>query len=145
MSKKDRIGRTASFFYKGGIKGEEPIDDRSSGEPLCILLGENAVPRGIEQLLYELEIGEEREIEIAPELGFGHHKPDGIQWYPRSMVHNGANLKEGDVIACPNKDNRNDVLPGRVVATTADLVQLDVNHPFAGKTLTYWVKLVELD
>jgi len=144
MAKSDRIGHIASILYKGGAKGEEQIDDRSSGEPLRIIIGENAVPRGIEQLLYEMEVGEEREVEIEPELGFGLHQPEGLLWYTRNLVYNGANLVVGDVIACPNQDDKNDILPGRVVEATADLVRIDVNHPFAGKTLCYWVKLVEL-
>ncbi|MDR1088469.1 MAG: FKBP-type peptidyl-prolyl cis-trans isomerase [Coriobacteriales bacterium] len=142
--KNERVGRVASILYRGGVKGEEQVDDRSTGEPLQVVLGENAVPRGIEALLYELEPGEEREIEIAPEEGYGYPSKDGRQWYPRTAVHRGRDLKLGDVIACPNKYDRSDVLPGRVVAATDDLVQIDVNHPFAGKTLHYWVKLVAL-
>jgi FKBP-type peptidyl-prolyl cis-trans isomerase 2 len=144
MTKSDRIGCTAFIFYKGGAKDEEILDDRSGGEPLRVVLGENAVPKGIETLLYELKVGESREVEISPEQGYGHPSPDGIQWYPRTMVRDGEQLKVGDVIACANRYDSTDALPGRVVAATDDLVQIDVNHPFAGKTLTYWVKLVEL-
>jgi FKBP-type peptidyl-prolyl cis-trans isomerase 2 len=138
------MGRIASILYRGGAKGEEILDDHSGGEPLRVVIGGNAVPKGIETLLYELEIGESRDIEIPPEQGYGHPSPDGIQWYPRTMVRDGEKLEVGDVIACTNKYDRTDALPGRVVAATDDLVQIDVNHPFAGKTLTYWVKLVEL-
>jgi FKBP-type peptidyl-prolyl cis-trans isomerase 2 len=144
MTKSDRMGRTAYILYKGGAKGEEILDDRSTGEPLRVVIGENAVPKGIETLLYELEVGESRDIEIAPEQGFGHPSPAGIQWYPRTMVKDGAQLRVGDDVACTNKYDRADALPGRVIEATDDLVRIDVNHPFAGKTLTYWVKLVEL-
>lgn len=144
MTKKDRIGRVASILYKGGAKGEAQLDDRSGDEPLRIVLGENAVPKGIEALLYELEVGEDKMIEIEPGMGYGFPSPDGMQWYPRTMVHNGASLQVGDVIACPNRYDASEALPGRVVAATDDLVQIDVNHPYAGKTLTYWVKLVDL-
>jgi FKBP-type peptidyl-prolyl cis-trans isomerase 2 len=139
------MGRVARILYKGGAKGEEALDDRSNGEPLRVVIGENAVPKGIEALLYELEVGESRSIEIPPEQGYGHPSPDGVQWYPRTMVKDGARLKVGDIIACANRYDRTDALPGRVIAATDDLVQIDVNHPFAGKTLSYWVKLVELD
>ncbi len=144
MSKRDRIGRVASILYRGGAKDEEQLDDHSSGEPLQIVLGENAIPKGIETLLYELEIGEEREIEIAPDMGSGYPSSEGVQWYPRTIVYNGAHLQAGDVIVCPNTYDASDSLPGRIIATTDDLVQIDVNHPYAGKTLAYWVKLVDL-
>jgi FKBP-type peptidyl-prolyl cis-trans isomerase 2 len=144
MTKSDRIGRSAFILYRGGVKGEEILDDHSEGEPLRVIIGDNAVPKGIEALLHELQVGESREIEILPEQGYGYPSPDGIQWYPRTMVKGGEKLEVGDDVACPNKYDRRDVLPGRVVAATEDLVQIDVNHPFAGKTLVYWVKLVEL-
>lgn len=144
VAKSDRMGRIAYILYKGGAKDEEILDDHSDGEPLRVIIGENAIPKGIEALLYELEVGESRTIEIPPELGYGYSSPAGIQWYPRTMIKDGERLKVGDDIICPNKYDRTDALPGRVVAATDDLVQIDVNHPFAGKTLAYWVKLVEL-
>lgn len=143
MSKQDRIGRAAYILYKGGVKDEEPLDDHSSGEPLRVILGENAVPKGIEAALFEMEIGERRELEIAPDLGYGHPRPEGIQWYPKMMIERGDELKIGDTISCTNKEDRS-TLPGRIVAETQDLLQVDVNHPFAGKTLSYWVELVDL-
>ncbi len=144
MIQKERIGKTAIIYYRGGVVGEEPLDDRSSGEPLQVVIGENAVPRGIEALLYELEKGERREVILKPEQAYGYPSPEGIQWYPRSMIAGGDKLSVGDVVACPNKYDRADVLPGTVVAATDDFVQIDVNHPFAGKTLQYWVELVDL-
>ena len=35
-------------------------------------------------------------------------------------------------------------LPARVVDETADGIKIDLNHPFAGKELKYWIKLVDL-
>jgi FKBP-type peptidyl-prolyl cis-trans isomerase 2 len=143
QQKQERMGRSAFILYKGGVKGEEPLDDRSTGEPLRVVIGENSIPRGIELALYDMEIGESKTVEVSPEQGYGYPSPDGIQWYPRTLVNNGAKLGVGDVIACTNKLDHK-VLPGRVVQATDDLLQVDVNHPFAGKTLEYWVKLVDL-
>ena len=143
MSNKDRMGRTAYILYKGGAKGEEPLDDHSTGEPLRVIIGENAVPKGIEVALYDMEVGESRELEIAPEQGYGYHSPQGVQWYPRTLVKDGERLKVGEVVACTNFIDHS-VLPGRVVTATKDLLQIDVNHPYAGKTLSYWLKLVDL-
>ncbi|MDR3136462.1 MAG: FKBP-type peptidyl-prolyl cis-trans isomerase [Coriobacteriales bacterium] len=141
--RQERIGKTAHIRYRGGAKGEDVLDDHSQGEPLAVIIGEGSVPKGIENLLYELEVGERREVEIAPEQGYGLPRTDGIQWYPRTLVYRGQELKVGDTLACANPQD-NSVLPGRIVATTQDLVQVDVNHPYAGKTLVYWVELVKI-
>jgi FKBP-type peptidyl-prolyl cis-trans isomerase 2 len=143
MRDRERIGRIAKIHYKGGIKGEEALDDRSSGDPLTVILGDARIPKGIENLLYELEIGESRTIEIPYELGFGEHRSQGVQWYLRTMIANGEHLKVGSVLTWTNPEN-NQTLPAKVVDATEDTVKIDQNHPFAGETLEYWVKLVDL-
>ena len=35
-------------------------------------------------------------------------------------------------------------LPARVVEETEDGLKIDLNHPFAGKQLKYWIKLEDL-
>jgi FKBP-type peptidyl-prolyl cis-trans isomerase 2 len=144
MAKSERIGKTAYIRYRGGAKGEAILDDHAAGEPLRVILGENAVPKGIEAAIYEMEVGERRSIEIAPEQGYGFSSPSGIQWYPRTLIKDGGTLAVGDVIALTNKYDRADALPGRVIEATDDLVRVDANHPFAGKTLAYWIELVDL-
>jgi FKBP-type peptidyl-prolyl cis-trans isomerase 2 len=143
MKDPERIGKAAQIRYKGGVKGQEPIDDRSTGEPLSVIIGDGRIPRGIENLLYELEVGESRTIEIPCELGFGEHRPAGVQWYLRTMLANGENLKVGNVLTWTNPESHQ-TLPARVVDATKDTVKIDQNHPFAGQTLEYWVELVDL-
>jgi FKBP-type peptidyl-prolyl cis-trans isomerase 2 len=143
MRDPERIGKLAHIRYIGGVKGEEALDDRSTGEPLSIIIGDGKVPRGIENLLYELEVGESRVIEIPCELGYGEHRSEGVQWYLRTMLANGENLRVGSVLTWTNPESHL-TLPARVVCVTKDTVQIDQNHPFAGKTLEYWVELVDL-
>jgi FKBP-type peptidyl-prolyl cis-trans isomerase 2 len=143
MSNLNRTGKIAYIRYRGGAKGEEVLDDRAEGEPLAVIIGEGNVPKGIEKILYEMEVGERRECEIPCELGYGHYKPDGVQWYSRAMINRGYELKKGSVVTCTNQEDHS-VLPGRVVDATKDMVQIDVNHPYAGKTLEYWIELVDL-
>jgi FKBP-type peptidyl-prolyl cis-trans isomerase 2 len=143
MRDPERIGKVASIRYKGGAKGEEILDDRSTGEPLTVVIGDGRIPRGIENELFDMEVGESRVVEIPCELGFGEHHPQGVQWYLRSMLTNGQNLKVGSILTWTNPEDHT-TLPARVVEATEDTVKIDQNHPFAGKTLEYWIELVSL-
>jgi FKBP-type peptidyl-prolyl cis-trans isomerase 2 len=143
MEHSERIGKAAHILYKGGIKGERMLDDRSTGEPLVVVIGEGRIPKGIEEVLYEMHIGEQRQIEVPCSLGFGEHKPEGLQWYPKSVIDHGYELKVGSVLSWTNPDDHS-VLPARVVEETEDNIRIDLNHPFAGKTLEYWIELVDL-
>jgi FKBP-type peptidyl-prolyl cis-trans isomerase 2 len=143
MKDPNRIGKAACIRYKGGVKGEAARDDRSTAEPLIVVIGEGRIPRGIEDVLYEMEIGEQRLIEVPCRLGFGEYHADGVQWYPRSVVPHGYELKVGSGLTWTNPENKT-VYPAVVVEETADNVRIDINHPFAGKTLEYWIELVDL-
>lgn len=139
----DRVGRVASIRYVGGVAGEEPLDNHAEGEPLRVILGERRVPKGIEDALYEMEVGEIRTIEIPCELGYGLRDESRVQWYPRTMVDNGYKAHVGDVLRWSNPHDMS-YAPVWVTAETEDTIQLDFNHPFAGKTLSYRVELVDL-
>ena len=137
------LGKVVSIRYKGGIKGETPVDDRSSGEPLTVLLGDMKLPKGIEEALSGMVPGEQKVADIAPELGYGEYHEDLAQWYPRVMLDNGYSLQTGDVLFKRNpEDGRR--IPAWVVESTNDQVRIDFNHPFAGKTLEYELELVDV-
>jgi FKBP-type peptidyl-prolyl cis-trans isomerase 2 len=102
------------------------------------------VPPGIDEALYEMEIGEQRKVLIPPERGYGFHDPQGVRVYPRSMIPGGDELELGSVISWANPVN-GAALPVRVIEVVPDYVKLDFNHPLAGKTLEYWLELVGIE
>ncbi len=143
MEHRDRIGRTAYIRYRGGAQGVDLVDDRSSGEPLSVVIGNGRVPPGVEEALYDMEVGESRTIEVPSEKGYGAYNVNAVQWYPRSILDKGYELRIGSVVVWNNPEDRVQ-RPGRVVEETKDAVKIDLNHPFAGKTLEYLIELVRL-
>lgn len=143
MGEKAHTGSVVHILYKGGEAGGELLDDRSTGEPLVVMLGDMKLPRGIEEALLGMEVGEEKQVRIPPELGYGNYQEALAQWYPKQMLDQGYTLKLGDVMFRANEDGTRQ--PAFVTDLTEDTVRLDFNHPFAGKTLDYWIKLVGLD
>lgn len=143
MTDSDRQGRRALVYYRGGALGEAVIEDLSMGKPAEILIGCGQVPPGIDELLLEMQVGEERVITLPPEKAYGQHDSAGVQSYGRLFIKNGDKLQTGDWLTWthPATERR---IPVRVVAATKDTVTLDFNHPFAGKTLQYWMKLLEI-
>ena len=143
MAKKATLGSVVSIYYRGGVKGEAPADERVEGEPLVVLLGDLRLPRGIEEALIGMEEGEEKSLEVPPEMGYGSYQPALAQWYPRQMMRDGYSINVGDVMFHTNPQDGHKQ-PAFVTDVTADAVRIDFNHPFAGKVLDYWVKLVEV-
>lgn len=136
-------GRTALVFYKGGAVGEELVEDYTQGEPQRILLGSGEVPRGVSEVLYDMDIGEERTVVIPCERAYGPHDEQGVQRYPRSFISNGDKLETGVVFAWKHPVSGVDV-PVKCIDATRDTVTIDFNHLLAGKDLKYWFKLVDV-
>lgn len=146
MKHNEYNGKVALVYYKGGAKGEEPLDDHSPSvqdEPERILLGSGEVPIGVSEVLYDMEIGEERTAIIPTEKAYGAHDPDGVQRYARSFIDGGDRLEAGVVFAWKHPVSGADV-PARCIDATEDTVTIDFNHLLAGKDLEYWFKLVDV-
>lgn len=146
MKHSEYNGKTALVYYKGGAEGEEPLDDHSpavQNHPERILLGSGEVPRGVSDVLYDMDIGEERTVTIPAEKAYGAHDPAGVQRYARSFIAGGDKLEVGTVFAWRHPVSGADV-PVRCVGATEDTVTIDFNHLLAGKDLVYWFELVDV-
>jgi FKBP-type peptidyl-prolyl cis-trans isomerase SlyD len=143
MKNNERFGKLAYVHWRGGAIDEDILDDRSEGEPVKIILGSGQVCPGVEDILSTMEVGEERVVTIPPEDAYGKHDPDGVQTYPRSMFAFGSDLHTGDVFQWTNPASGQGI-PVRVIDESKDLVKVDYNHPYADKTLQYWLKLEAL-
>ena len=140
----ERTGMTAFIRYRGGVKGDSSlVDDGSGDSPLPVVLGSHRVPAGIENALYEMEVGESRELDIPAQFGYSAYLEKEAQWFPRLEIPDGYQLKIGSVLPWTNPIDGS-MRAVRVVDETDDYVKIDFNHPFAGKDLEYWVELVDL-
>lgn len=139
----ERIGKTAYIRYRGGVQGERPVDDRSQGEPLAVKIGASRLPKGIDDALLYLPVGQSCTLVIPPEEGYGNADPKLVQWYPRTLLDHGYEIKQGSMIMWESADGLAK-RPAMVVDATQDNVKIDLNHPYAGKTLEYWVELVDI-
>lgn len=92
MGNKAKVGSVVGLYYRGGIKGEEAVDERVEGEPLVVMIGDMKLPRGIELALEGMEAGEEKRLDVPPELGYGEYQEALAQWYPKSMLDDGYSL-----------------------------------------------------
>jgi peptidylprolyl isomerase len=105
--------------------------------PRLVVVGEGWVLRGLDKRLEGLKVGEETEIELPPEEAFGQRDPRNIRMLPyRVLRSKGITPRIGERIEV---DGRTAV----VRSVGAGRVQLDFNHPLAGRKIIYRVKVLE--
>lgn len=139
---RERIGKTAYIRYDGGVLGQRKVDHHMDA-PLAVKVGASRLPKGIDKALLDMEVGTSATIVIDPEDGYGKANPKLVKWYPRQMLDHGYEIKQGTMIMWQSADGLAK-RPALVVDSTKDTVKIDMNHPYAGKTLEYWVELVDL-
>jgi peptidylprolyl isomerase len=100
-------------------------------EPYFIIVGEGWVPKGLDEALTGLELGKATTIELPPDKGYGVRDPKKVRLVPLRKF-----TAEG-VTPIPGLQVHLDGRAAQVRSVGAGRVQVDYNHPFAGKTLIY--------
>lgn len=141
MVKVDYIGKENGEIFDLTVEEkaeEEGLDTESmTFEPINVLLGEKFVIEGLEEALLDMEVGEEREIEIPAEKAYGNRDSDNMETFPeKAFEEQGVQVRPGEQLMIGGQR-------GRVVSKGSGRVRIDFNHPLAGKDLEYWVKIVE--
>ena len=118
------------------------IIDASDGAPLDFLQGGGQIIPGLERELYGMQVGDARQVVVAPADGYGEVDTDAFQLMPLSMFPPAMELTPG--LALQMRDQNGQVLPVVVAKIRPDGVLLDFNHPLAGETLHFAIEIVGL-
>ena len=133
--------KSVRFLYRGTLENGEVFDE-CLDEPYEITLGRGRVMAAIEEALAEMTPGEERTLVLPPDKAYGERDDDAVQHFPAYKVPNGENIPVGETIGW-RSPRHPEPIPAKVVSVENQVVTLDFNHPLAGKTITYWIKVVE--
>ena len=138
-------GSKIKVEYEGKFEDGEVFDSSSHGDhshPLEFVAGEGQVIKGFDDAVIGLEEGEEKEFTLKPEEAYGERKEELKQKVPKSSLPEGQEPKEGMTVVVSSPDGRK--MPVKIVAVDNDSITLDLNHPLAGKTLKFKIKVVEV-
>ncbi|MCD6487691.1 MAG: FKBP-type peptidyl-prolyl cis-trans isomerase [Desulfurococcales archaeon] len=105
--------------------------------PMLVVINRGWILKSLEEALKEMDVGEEKEIELPPEKAYGPRDPYKVKVFSiREFRRRGINVRVGDVIDFGGAT-------GIVKSITGGRVTVDFNHPLAGKTLVYKVRIVK--
>ena len=142
MSMIERNSRV-TLFYRLGLTDDQVLEDNFDEEPMTVSLGQGEMAEGLELALLGLRAGDEQTIDISPDLAFGYVDETLIRALPRSEFDPTLELEPGLIIEFANEDG--DTLPGTILSFDDSVVKVDLNHPLAGQTVRYSVKIVSVD
>jgi FKBP-type peptidyl-prolyl cis-trans isomerase SlyD len=134
-------GQIVSMDYTLHVDGEI-IDASEENEPLEFLQGAGNIIPGLENALYGMSIGESKQVTVAAGEGYGELDTEAFADVPRDDFPSEIPLEEGLEIEVT--DQAGNPMYARVDCFDDETVTLDFNHPLAGKTLNFEVKIVAL-
>lgn len=106
-------------------------------EPELVIVGEGWVLKGLDEELEKFEVGEEKVVEIPPEKAFGGRDPKKVRVVPA------RELSTRGIIPRVNAEVELNGKRAIIRSVGGGRVVLDFNHPLAGKTIVYKVKVVK--
>jgi FKBP-type peptidyl-prolyl cis-trans isomerase SlyD len=136
-------GSEVSFHYTLTVDGKV-VDSSEGKEPFQYIHGESRerILPGLLKQLEGLSTGDEKEIEVPPEEAYGAVDSDAFQEIPRSQLPSEIKPEVGMFLQVKNPTGRSLVV--RIAELRRDTVVIDLNHPLAGKTLNFHVKIISI-
>jgi FKBP-type peptidyl-prolyl cis-trans isomerase SlyD len=128
------------YTVSEGAEKVESSHDRS--EPLAFLVGKGALIPGLEKSLMGREAGEKFSVDVAPSEAYGERREDFTQRVPKKYFRDADHLKPGMLtVLSVSGGGQRQVTVQKVGSSVVDV---DLNHPLAGKTLTFDVEIVDV-
>ncbi len=130
----------ATVHYTGTLPEDgSEFDSSKGGDPLSYLVGHGQMIPGFEEEMMGATVGETRTFTLTPERAYGDRNEEGIQKGETSQFPEG--IEVGTTLIAETEIGP---MPITVSAIDGDEVTIDMNHPLAGKALTFEVEVVEV-
>ncbi|WP_372881819.1 peptidylprolyl isomerase [Psychromonas sp.] len=128
-------------FHYALSDSEKELETSHSGEPLIYLHGFNGLFETLENALVGKTVGDKLEVTLTPEQSYGQRREGALQRIPIKHLQGAKVWKPGMTAVVESNQGRQQVTIVKVGRFNADC---DLNHPFAGKTLTFAIEVVSV-
>jgi FKBP-type peptidyl-prolyl cis-trans isomerase SlyD len=134
-------GKQVSIEYTLKLEDKSVVDSNVGAEPLTFIQGSHNIIPGLENSLDGMKIGDNKQVTVKPDDAYGSVNKDAVSEIKKDQIPQDA-LKVGAVLQGQNPEGQ--VIIARVVEIKEDTVLLDYNHPLAGKTLHFDIKILDV-
>jgi FKBP-type peptidyl-prolyl cis-trans isomerase 2 len=134
-------GDKVKVQYKGKLPDGRVVDASKKDAPLEFTIGNGQVIPGFEKNVMGMETGEIKIFTLQPEEAFGKREQELVVEVDKRAIPLPDKPAVGRRVAIPVGAEK---LKATIADMKKDTITLDANHPLAGKSLLYEVKLLEI-
>lgn len=132
---------TVVEFHYTLKEGESVIETSRNSDAIMLLVGHQNMLAGVEGALLGKQAGDEVSVTLAPNDAYGQRKNDAMQRIPLKHLVGNKKWRPGMIATVQTDDGQRQVTVTKVGKFNADC---DLNHPLAGKTLTFELNVVSV-
>lgn len=136
-------GDTVKVHYTGTLDSGEEFDTSRGKDPIEFIVGQHTVIKGFEEAVKGMAAGESKEVTIKSSEAYGDPNPELKQTVPKEALGD-IEPEEGMMLALQHPQMEQP-MPATVLKVNDDSVELDMNHPLAGKDLNFKLEVVEVN
>jgi FKBP-type peptidyl-prolyl cis-trans isomerase SlyD len=136
-----QTGSDVAFDYTLTDESGTVIDSSKGKQPMHYIHGQGQIIPGLEKELAGMAVGGEKKVTVKPEDGYGPINPQAFQEIPKEKLPADA-LKVGTMLMAQGPQGQG--VPVRVHEIKENTVIMDFNHPLAGKTLSFDIKITDI-
>ena len=114
------------------------LDTSESDGPTSVEVGTGKLIKGLDKEILGMTEGEEKQIKITPEEGFGFEDPNLITTIPHEVFQK-SNVEPQEGMGLRTSQGE-----CYVTKVSDKGVEVDYNHPLAGKNLVFDIKVEEI-
>ncbi|MBR9691320.1 peptidylprolyl isomerase [Candidatus Woesearchaeota archaeon] len=128
--------------YTGTFDDGTVFDTSEGKQPLEFEVGAGKIIKGFDNAVIGMEKGEEKEIKLESADAYGEVNPKMVQKIPRDKIPKDQEPKPGMMLALNTPDGKK--FPAKITEVSDKEITIDMNHPLAGKTLNFKIKIVDI-
>ena len=137
-------GMKVSIEYILKLEDDAVVDSNVGSSPLTYVHGFQQIIPGLEKALEGMAIGESKQVTVSPEEGYGMISQQAFIEVKKEQVPQDAQNALRVDAHVRGRDASGSVFHARVAEIKDQTVVLDFNHPLAGRTLYYEVKILDI-
>lgn len=136
-------GDKIKVHFTGTLEDGNIFDSSVNKKPLNFIVGSGQVIQGFDEAVIGMKLGQEKTIHINSDKAYGPKVKELIVNVEKEKFPQKLEIKINQQYKIPIEDGESMIV--RVTNISENTIELDGNHPLAGKNLTFKITLVEIE
>jgi len=128
--------------YKGTLDSGEEFDSSRGRQPMEVHMGQGQLIKGFENAVLGMALNEKKTFTLSPQEAYGERDERLEHTFNRCDLPPDAAPQVGDTVGLQNDQGQQ--FPAQVTDVNEECVVVDLNHPLAGKALTFEIEVVAI-